>query len=316
MKEGFCEAVVSVEHLTRVAETLHAVAGWSWRPLRPAPPEQRAAWKLEKSGAPIEQVLIEPDGDERGRIRLVRVGDPDAVHMRSSSHIWDTGGIFDLDVYVRDCAATFRELQRHGWSGFGNPADYQWSGFPVREVLATGPDGVVLAMIETEKVAISLPSYRHISRVFNSSQAVRDLDASLDFYIGKLGWKAFVTMDVRNAVEPGRNVLGVPMPLAETMRRRVAIVHPSGTNDGSVELISLPELAGHDFASRCVAPNIGHLSLRFPVTDSLSEARRLTHSGVPLYTEPMHMVIEPFGEVDLFSVQSPDGALLEFFSPA
>ena len=49
--------------------------------------------------------------------------------------------------------------------------------------------------------------------------------------------------------------------IARTTRRRVGIFHPDGGNDGSVQLLEMQELGGYDYASRCVAPNLGILGM-------------------------------------------------------
>jgi catechol 2,3-dioxygenase-like lactoylglutathione lyase family enzyme len=234
--------------------------------------------------------------------------------MRSSQRTWDTGGIFDIDVYVKDVDSLYRELQRHGWTAFGEPVDYAWGGFEVRQSLAISPDGIAIGMLQPYgKVLIDLPEFTHMSRAFNSAQMVRDFDESLSFYVDKLGWKTLVNTVVKDAEEPGRDVMGIPMPLAQSIERRVAILHPDGTNEGSAELIEMREIQGRHFGDRCVAPNIGYLVARFPIKDIKAYADDLAQRGVALYSPLMEMQIDPYGIATVFSVRTPDGAILEFF---
>jgi catechol 2,3-dioxygenase-like lactoylglutathione lyase family enzyme len=155
-----------------------------------------------------------------------------------------------------------------------------------------------------------------MSRTFNALQVVRDYDVSRDFFVSRLGWSPLMERDIRDSDEPGRNMLGIPGNIARTVRRRVGIFHPDGGNDGSVQLLEMQELGGYDFSSRCVAPNIGLLCARYAVPDAKAYASTLRAKGVPLYSEPARLVVAPYGALTLFSVRTPDGAILEFYSPA
>ncbi len=316
MPRGFNEIVLSVSDLQRFSTVFAEDFGWSVELLRDAPREQWSAWRVPEACTRIEQRLLCPDGDRRSALRLVKFHGARQRMMRSSQHAWDTGGIFDIDVYVRDCPALHRVLQGRGWDAFGDPTDYAWGGFEVCEAVMRAPDGICIGLLQPYgKVLIDLPEYRVMSRAFNSAQIVRDYDAGMQFYVERLGWKVLVEAEVQGAEEPGRNVLGVPRPLATTVRRRVAIVHPEGSNDGSLELISMPELEGHAFDPHCVAPNLGYLAARFPHDDARRHAGELQARGVELYAGPIDLVVEPYGVVTTFAVRSPEGAILEFFSP-
>ena len=152
-----------------------------------------------------------------------------------------------------------------------------------------------------------------MSRAFNSAQIVRNFEDSLSFYIDKLGWKTLVNESIKDALEPGQEVLGIPSPIAYSVDRKVAILHPQGTNEGGIELIEMSELQARDFSDDCVAPNIGYLALRFPVEDILAYVEQLTANGVELYTQPAKVEIHPYGQALCFSVRSPDGVTLEFY---
>lgn len=315
--QGFSEVVISVEDPSRLKDALTEVAGWSAVDLPDAPKEQFIAWHVPETCTRIEQCLLTAENENNGRLRLVKFHNTSGIVMRSSQRTWDTGGTFDLDVYVNDVDSVYRNLQRHGWTAFGEPTDYAWGGFEVRESLAHSPDGIALGMLQAYgKILIDLPKFKCMSRAFNSAQMIRDFDESLDFYIDKLGWKTLVSTVVKDVIEPGRDVMGIPMPLAESVERRVAIIHPQGTNDGSIEVIEMREIQGRHFGDECVAPNLGYLSLRFPVEDAQAYAKALEDKGVELYSPIMTFEIAPLGKVTGFSVRTPDGAILEFFEAA
>ena len=50
-------------------------------------------------------------------------------------------------------------------------------------------------------------------------------------------------------------------------------------------------------------------------TDAATYANELRKRGVTLYAEPLELFIAPYGTVRLFSVRTPDGAILEFYTP-
>ncbi len=313
---GFTEVVVSVENTKRLRNTLTKLANWSVTELPDAPAEQFTAWKVPDNCERIEQLLLTAENDNNGHIRVVKFHGCEAESkiMRSSQRSWDTGGIFNIDVYVNDLDSIYRELQREGWTGMGDPVDYDWGGFSVREAVGISPDGITVGMLQPYgKILIDLPEFKHMSRAFVSAQIVSDYDATMSFFMDKLGWKPLVDTVVKDMAEPGQEVLGIPSPLAYSVERKVSIMHPDGMNDGAVELIEMSELKGRDFREDCVAPNIGYLALRFPVDDLTSYAAELSSRDVEFYTEITDVFIAPIGQCQCFSVRTPDGVILEFY---
>lgn len=312
---GFTEVVISVEDIARIRNAFTGVAGWTFNDLPDAPAEQFSAWHVPDSCERIQQVLLTAENDTNGHIRLVKFhGCSDAKIMRSSQRSWDTGGIFNINIYVCDNDKIYRELQRHGWTAFGDPTDYSWAGFDVRETVALSPDGFGIGMLQAYgKILIDLPKFSLTSRAFNSAQIVRNFEESLSFYIDKLGWKTLVNESIKDALEPGQEVLGIPGPIAYSVERKVAILHPQGTNEGGIELIEMSELQGRDFSEDCVAPNVGYLLLRFPVEGVEDYAKEIQQRGVELYTAPSSVEIANIGTTTCFSVRTPDGVTLEFY---
>jgi catechol 2,3-dioxygenase-like lactoylglutathione lyase family enzyme len=316
MYAGVQEVVASVSDIGRIERVFTRIFGWRAQRLPDAPREQWRAWQVPRGVTRIEQRLLIPARDTKGCVRLVRFHGAKARVMRSSARTWDTGGIFDIDVYAHDVRGIYRALQREGWSAYGDPADYSWAGFDVCEVVATGPDGLVIALIEPKHPPrAKFPRYR-VSRVFNSACIVRDFAATKQFFEEGLGWRYIVESEVRDAIEPGQLMLGLPLPLARDAVRRIGIVHPTGENDGSIEPVSMPQVGGRDFAADCVAPNLGWLCWRYPVVDARASAKRFAERGIPLYSAVRVLRIAPYGEVVTFSIRTPDGAILEFYERA
>jgi catechol 2,3-dioxygenase-like lactoylglutathione lyase family enzyme len=287
------------------------------RRLPDAPREQWQAWRVPRHCRRIEQWLLVPANDIKGWVRLVKFHGVAQRIMRSSGRTWDTGGIFDVDVFTPDVRRVYRALQAHGWSAYGDPVDYGWGGFEVAQVVATGPDGLAIAVLQPKQPPQArFPRYRGFSRVFNSSLMVRDYDATARWFRDVLGWKYMVEGDLQDVVEPGERIFGLPRPLARDTLRRCGIVHPQGLNDGSLETIAMPGLQGRDFSADCIAPNLGWLAWRFPVADAQAHAATLAGRGTELLAAPARLRIAPYGTVVAFSVRTPDGAILEFFERA
>lgn len=316
MRPGFQEIVQSAFDIDRFAKPLCDVGGWTRTNLPDAPREQWAAWHVPDGCTRIEQCLLSAPNDERGPLRVVVFHGVDQRLIRSSQHIWDSGGHFDVDIYSNNANAIYAALQRHGWTAFHDSADYGFGDLQVREVIIIGPDGFVIGLIERRAPPLDWPEgLGAMTRQFNSSQIVRDYDAAAAFYRDVLGWKPLFEVAATGEGEPGV-MLGLPMPQCADVERRVGIWHPEGTNDGSVELIQCTGIGARDFAEHAVAPNIGLLSLRFPVTDAPALAAQIEASNWPLYTRPMQFEIAPYGRVTMFSVRTPDGAILEFYQTA
>ncbi len=313
VRSGFHEVVHSAFDIDRLAGPLCAVGDWRRTDLPDAPPEQFAAWHVPAECTRIEQCLLRAPNDERGPLRIVVFHGVEQCVMRSSQHIWDTGGHFDVDMYSDDADATYAALQRHGWTAFHDSADYAFGELQVREVVIIGPDGFVIGLIERRAPPLDWPEgLGSMTRQFNSSQIVRDYAASAAFYRDVLGWSPLVEVVTNGEGEPSQ-ILGLPMPHAAGVERRVGIWHPKGAGDGSVELIQCAGIRARDFSAQAVAPNIGILSLRFPVADARALAAQTVARSWPLYTPPIRVEIAPYGPTTLFSVQTPDGAILEFY---
>ena len=316
LRPGFQEVVHSAFDIDRLAGPLCAVGGWTRTALPDAPREQWAAWQVPAGCTRIEQCLLSAPNDARGALRIVVFHGVPQRLMRSSQHLWDSGGHFDVDMYSHDANATYAALQRHGWTAFHDGADYGFGELQVREVIIIGPDGFVIGLIERR--APPLPwaeGLGAMTRQFNSSQVVRDYDTAAAFYRDILGWKPLFEVVATGEGEPSL-ILGLPMPPCAAVERRVGIWHPDGTNDGSVELIQCVGIRARDFSELAVAPNVGILSLRVPVADAHAMAAQIEQRGWPLYTPLMQLEIAPYGVVTQFAVRTPDGAILEFYEPA
>jgi predicted enzyme related to lactoylglutathione lyase len=315
---GIREVVFSTFDISRIAKPFVEAAGFKLTALPDAPKEQFTQWHVPAACTRIEQALLTaPDSPNgRGALRLVKFHGATQKVMRSSQRSWDTGGIFDIDVYSTDVEAIYRKLQRHGWTGLGDPVEYTEAAFHVRQVVAVGPDGLMVAIIERLSPPVEgQPKSQPMSPIFNSTQLVASLDKAMAFYTKTLGFETRLTFDITNQAEPGVDVLGLPLPQATTAIRKLGMVKSAG-GTGAVELIENATMRGRDFAKDCVAPNVGILCLRIPVPNAAKYAAEITARGGVLYSEPKKIEIAPYGTATIFAVRSPEGAIIEFFDGA
>ena len=80
-------------------------------------------------------------------------------------------------------------------------------------------------------------------------------------------------------------------------------------------MIEVMGLNGFDYSDQCEPPNLGILAVRYPVEDTDQARATLLRRGGQLWRDVSRVVIGDMGEVSLFSVKTPDGAIMQFFAP-
>ncbi|MEM7583719.1 MAG: VOC family protein [Acidobacteriota bacterium] len=309
--DGFKETAFAVQNLEGAITLYTEVAGWEVMHRGRADASVARFWRLPEDQV-IEEALLRNPGTTEGYLRLVRFPGSPPKLIRPGAQSWDTGGIFDVNVRVLDIHARLADLRRHGWRAYSEPVEFSFGPFVVREVLALGPDGLVLAMIERVQPPLEgWPNLRRMSRIFNATQVVRDFETSFAFYTETLGFKPYLEHEGASKAA-GPNVLGLPHNLTTEIPRKVAILSPQGDNFGSIEILSFDGATGDDFAERAVPPHLGHLLMRFPVTDLDAYLALLKSRGVEPVSGPSTVDIAPYGQVPAFAIQAPEGAWLEF----
>ncbi len=147
-------------------------------------------------------------------------------------------------------------------------------------------------------------------------QMVKDRDATHDFFTVVLGFDSYYKGDPFLAAEPTPTPLGLPLSLTTTAPYCAGIVYPRPGNFGRMEYIEFMGMSGFDYSDRCMAPNLGTLAVRFPVEEAAQARDRIRERGWAIRNEVSRVRLEPYGEIDLFAVQTPDGAIVQFYSAA
>jgi len=310
---GFQEVVLSVQEMETWKAFFTQTAGWELRHEGPVDPDLAKHWDLPDDVV-ITEALMANAGTQTGFVRLVSVTGVERQMIRSNDQSWDTGGIFNFNMRVKDMASAQKELEALGFQSATDPTEFTFGPFRVKEWIVRGPDGVRFALIERiEPVLEGWPNLKKFSRAFNSTQVVSDIESTLTFYRDLLGMEVYLE-NVGASAEEGPNVLGLPHNLTTQIPRTVYILHPDGVNEGSVEILSFDGATGRDFSSRAVPPNRGILGLRFPVNDWNKFLELLSEKEIPIVAGPAALELKPYGNVNIVAIQSPEGAWLEFFS--
>ena len=308
---GFSEILFSVRDIERDKSFYSKTCGWDIIHEGTTHRSILDMWGLP-SESKAEEVILKYPGRENGKVRLISFENVTQKHIRDSSQSWDTGGIYDVDVRALNIDQKIEEFQAAGWSGYAPAKTYHFNEFHVTEILMRGSEDIVFAIIKRHAPELQgYPMLKEMSHVFNSSQIVKDLEASKDFFINQLGFTEYSQFEASDG-PAGPNVFGVPYNLYDKITRRISIVSPDGKNEGSVELVQLDGLTGKDYSAEAVPPNLGILMLRFPVDNLVEFEKYISDNGVKIEVKgKCH--IEPYGECDVIVVKSPDGAWMEFY---
>ncbi len=309
--KGFQEAVFSISNLERELDFYQRVCGWKLISRNQGSDTLKELWQLHAS-VEIEEAVLQNEGDHEGFLRLVQFSNVNQQQIRSATHAWDWGGIFDVNMRTPDMDTMYRELEDNGWNGYAEPLRYTFGIYDVSEVLMKGPDGITIAFMQRYAPPLEgFPHMKKTSRIFNSSIISDDMKASYDFYINKLGFEMFFqTPGIDRKV--GHNVLGFPQNVNKEISVPVDIVRPDIKNFGSIEYLKANGLKGKDCSELAKPPNLGILMLRFPVRDADRYAATLKERGLTLNSEVQTLEIIPYGKLKVFSVRSPEGVWLEF----
>lgn len=310
----FSEVVFSVGNLSRTESFYTDVLKWQVVHRGNTDRSVLQAWQLPASATAREVVLASPDKPENGRLRLIEFEGVPKAYIRPGGKIWDTGGIYDIDLRCANIHALYDTLREHGWHGLSNPIRYKMGPFEVWELLIKGHDDIVIAFIERIQPPLPEPPPRNwvFGNIINSAQIVKNYDQAKDFYINKLGFVQILETIIRNE-QPGENILSLPYNLSTQVAAKLLLFSPNGKSEGMMELLAMDGATGEDFSKNAVPPNRGVLMCRYPVKNLNAYYEKILKNGVQPVVSLQKVSWGGIGEVRMFAVQSPEGAWIEFF---
>lgn len=316
---GWKEAITLVHDLDHWCLLADRVCGWTLGHRGPVDQRVLKMWGLGES-VTGEEALFHCGDEAQGFVRFISLsGAGEQQRIRAGAMPWDTGGIFSLMVRSKNLKSVFNTALEFGWTAVADPISFEYNGRILANVILRGPDGVSFGMYE--RVEPPLDGWSHVTRMsqpFNCMQIVRSRDVTRDFHRDALGFIPFVDNDTRNA-EPKDSNFGFPRNLTTEVETKAAIMHPRGVpgavdrENGRVELIEWNGLDGRDLSERSRPPHLGHMGLRWAVSDVASAAQRITDAGYRLETEIQGATLAPYGDVEICGIRTPDGVLYELF---
>jgi hypothetical protein len=309
--QGWREAVIIVPDPAPWIETLTQTGGWEVAAHGGPDDGLNEFWNLP-AAARTEQVLMRDAGTRKGYIRLVRVAGAAQQQIRPDDQAWETGGVSALDLRVADLAATRDALHARGWRAPSDPVRYKAYGVEDIQWAPISPDGVRLSFIQ--RIAPPLQGWSELKRWSRAASAAiptKNINAGQAFFATALGM--CLAGRTNTIGGDGPNVMGLPWAFERTLAIDIRGFAAGPEGDSAVELISMPQAAGRDYAAAAHPPNLGIAALRVLVPDVHAAVARLAVRGIVSVCPVASLRIAPYGACRAFSVSGPDGVRLELF---
>jgi catechol 2,3-dioxygenase-like lactoylglutathione lyase family enzyme len=305
------EAVVSVTDIAATTRLLREAGGWTVTHKGKIARAELDYWKLPKHAAANFERLCAP-GTDTGCIRFIRFTGVEQRPIRLATRAWDNGGIFSIMVRSDNVPALFDQAIKMGWWAESEPVRFTFGSSDLRNVVLTGPHGINIAVYERVSPAFTAFPVGRMSQAFNSMRMVKSRSLARDFYKDKLGFS--VLFDSANEpAEPARSNFGIPLNYTPQIKRAAAALQPVPGETGRVEVMQIDGFTGGDVSSFASPPNLGIISVRYPVQDLAAYRAQLQQRGVALAYIGTQIKIGGLGMANIFAVRDPDGNITEFY---
>ena len=305
------EAVVSVAALEPATALFRHAGGWRLVRSGPVDGSELSYWRLAADAEGRFELWCAPQADT-GCIRFVAFGNVEQEPIRPAARAWDTGGIYSIMVRSEDVPALYAKALELGWWAESPPIRFQFGSSDLRNVVLTGPHGIHIAAYERIAPDFTAFPVGRISQGFNAMRMVRDREAARDFYRDRLGFDILFD-SASEPSEPAFSNLSIPYNLTTRIKRAAAALQPIAGETGRVEVMQIEGFTGRDHSERANPPNLGILSVRYPVRDLAAYRAMLEAKGVAIAYDASDVAIQGIGTVDIVAVRDPDGNLTEFY---
>ncbi len=308
------EAVISVTDIPSTTRLFREAGGWRVTHKGQIARAELDYWRLPETAKARFERLCAPQV-EIGCVRFVRFSGVGQRPIRRAARAWDTGGIFSVMVRSDDVPALFEQAINMGWWAESEPIRFTFGGSDLRNVVLTGPHGINIAVYERISPPFNAFPVGRMSQGFNSMRMVRSRPVTRDFYRDKLGFS--VRFDSANEpAEPAQSNFGIPLNYTPRIKRAAAALQPAPGETGRVEVMQIDGFTGRDLSSFASPPNLGILSVRYPVKNLAAYRAQLLERGVVIEYEAKTMPVTGLVRgkaVDIFAVRDPDGNITEFY---
>jgi catechol 2,3-dioxygenase-like lactoylglutathione lyase family enzyme len=309
--EPWSEAVISVTDIPATTRLFREVGGWAITHKGKVDRAELDYWKLPKAANATFERLCAP-GTATGCIRFVSFKGVEQRPIRLATRAWDTGGIFSIMVRSDNVPALFDAAIKLGWWAESEPIRFTFGQSDLRNVVLTGPHGINIAVYERISPPFTTFPVGRISQAFNSMRMVKSRPNARDFYQKQLGFQ--ILFDSANEpAEPARSNFGIPLNYTPTIKRAAAALQPMLGETGRVEVMQIDGFTGGDVSEHALPPNLGILSVRYPVRDLLAYRAMLEQRGVTIAYEASGVAVAGIGKANLIAVRDFDGSITEFY---
>jgi len=306
------DAVVSVADFAPVSALFREAGDWRLMRSGGLSRSELDYWHLGSEVSARFERWCAPQADI-GCLRLIRFEGVEQEPIRPAARAWDTGGIYSMMVRSDDVFALYTAALELGWWAESPPVRFQFGTSDLRNVVLQGPHGINLAVYERISPPFTGFPLSLISQGFNSMRMVRDREASRAFYVDTLGFQALFDA-TSEPDEPAYSNFGIPYNLTPETVRAATATYPVPGETGRIEVMQITGFTGRDHAERASPPNLGHLTVRYPVRDLAAYRAMLNERGLEFEYAASDVAIAGLGNVELFAVRDPDGNLTEFYS--
>ncbi|MEO0507987.1 MAG: hypothetical protein AAF090_17660 [Bacteroidota bacterium] len=305
------ETVYSVGNMDKVKHFYCDYGGWNSVGVYATNSEQIQFWGL-KDDVVGSECLIQSYGHPTGQLRLVKFENVHQEYLRSSQQPWDIGGIMDINIRVHEVANTFEELRELGWHGLSDPLLQVMGPYELYDILMKGYDDTIMAFTHRVKPELNLTApIKLATHVYNSSVTVHDLETAKAYYVDDLGCQVLNSYEVIKD-SPQENMFGLPFNLADKVKCKACFLSFDGERDTVFQIIEFEGVTGKNFSKTTRPPHRGYMEYRIEVFGIENYYDDLLKKGVAIQNTLQSLVMEPYGEVALFSVISPEGVWLTF----
>jgi len=308
------EAVISVTDLEKTAEFFKKIGGFKELYRGQSSKSSIKHYGLT-ADASAEELLLSAKGSDVGFIRLIRFDNTDTKKpMRPGSRAWDTGCYFSLMVRMKGLREIYDEAIEMGWWTETPVAEIKFGESRLDVVIFKGPDGLQIQGYDRLEPPLpeSFPEFDRISQPFNIMQMIKNRENSRKFFVDLLGFDTFFYGVPFTAKEEAVTPLGIPLNLTTKTQYRTAIYYPVAGELGRVEMIEFMDIKGLDHSEKCHAPNLGLLSIKYSIEDMQQTLGMLKSRGLQS-VDVNEIKLQPYGDISIFSLSSPDGAIIEFY---
>ncbi len=308
------EAVISVTDVKPFAHLLGGIGGWRRMAQGRLSKAEIAYWQLPATASGRFEYWCAPAAST-GCLRFVRFRGVAQQPIRLAARAWDPGGIYSVMMRSDDLPRLFDAAIKAGWWAESPVIRFNFGGSDLRNVVLAGPHGINFAVYQRLSPPFTAFPLGLISQGFNAMRMVESRPRARDFYAQKLGFGLVFDGDGTGAIGPMPEPSNFGIPLNHTLKalRSAAALSPTPGETGRVEVMQITQFVGIPQGERARAPNLGILSVRYPVRDLAGYRSALAKEGVTPVQQAEAVPVEGLGRTDLLAVADPDGSLTEFY---